>query len=213
MRVLITGFEKYWDYPENSSWIVAKEVAVIDVEDVNITIEQMPVCFSRIASTFRLAVEKYSPDLIIMLGQSGGSDRVKLERVALNLMDARIPDNEGYIPNEKPIQSNTPSALFTNLPIKDLRMAIEEQGIAVKISNSCGLYVCNRLYYEALMMCREKLTMQAVFVHLPFYEGQPSAKQGKPTMPINEMVKAIQIIINEVYEKNRNIKETTCVCL
>ena len=110
MRVLITGFEAYWDYPENSSWMVAERVADHGVEDVDIVVEQMPVSFSRVASVFRLAVEKHNPDLIIMLGQSGGSDRVKLERVALNLMDAKIPDNDGYIPNEESIQSNTPAA-------------------------------------------------------------------------------------------------------
>ena len=138
-----------------------------------------------------------------MLGQSGGSDRVKLERVALTLMDARMPDNEGYIPNEETIQKDAPEALFTNVPIKDLRLAVEKQGIVVKISNSCGLYVCNRLYYEALMMCRERLGMKAIFVHLPFYEGQPSAKIGKPTMGIDAMAKAIQIIIDEENDKSR----------
>ena len=205
MRVLITGFEPYWDYPENSSWMVAESVAKHGVEEVDIVVEQMPVSFSRVAPAFRLAVEKHNPDLIIMLGQSGGSDRVKLERVALNLMDARRADNDGYTPNEEPIQLDTPAALLTNLPIKDLRMVVDEEGIAVKISNSCGLYVCNRLYYEALMMCRKRHPMRAVFVHLPFYEGQPSAKQGKPTMPIDTMVNAIQIIISKVHDKNRNI--------
>ena len=203
MPVLLTGFEPYWDYPENSSWMVAEEVAARGVG--NIVAEQMPVSFSHVASVFHIAVEKHRPDLIIMLGQSGGSDRVKLERVALNLMDARLPDNDGYIPNEEAIQRDAPEALFTNLPIKDLRMAIEKQGIAVKISNSCGLYVCNRLYYEALMMCREKMEMKAIFMHLPFYEGQPSAKKGKPTMKIDAMVKAIQTIISEVHDKNRKI--------
>lgn len=201
MRVLLTGFEPYWDYPENSSWMVAEEVAAHGIG--NIVVEQMPVCFSRVAVAFRIAVEKHNPDLIIMLGQSGGSDRVKLERVALNLMDARMPDNEGYIPNEETIQKDAPEALFTNVPIKDLRLAIEKQGIVVKISNSCGLYVCNRLYYEALMMCRERLGMKAIFVHLPFYEGQPSAKIGKPTMGIDAMAKAIQIIIDEENDKSR----------
>ena len=213
MRVLITGFEAYWDYPENSSWMVAERVADHGVEEVDIVVEQMPVSFSRVASVFRLAVEKHNPDLIIMLGQSGGSDRVKLERVALNLMDARRADNDGYTPNEEPIQSDTPAALLTNLPIKDLRMVIEEEGIAVKISNSCGLYVCNRLYYESLMVCKERHAVRSVFVHLPFYEGQPSAKQGKPTMSIDAMTKAIQIIIRELYDKNRKNQKTTCVRL
>ena len=73
MRVLITGFEAYWDYPENSSWMVAERVANHGVEGVDIVIEQMPVSFSRVASVFRLAVEKHNPDLIILFGSILGN--------------------------------------------------------------------------------------------------------------------------------------------
>lgn len=203
-KVIITGFEPYWDYSDNSSWAVAKEVAAYFVDGVDISIEQMPVSFSRVAYSLREAIEKHNPNLIIMLGQSGGSDKVKLERVALNMMDAKFADNDGYIPNEEPIDEGGDSALFCNLPIKALRGKIEEQGVKVKISNSCGLYVCNRLYYEALSRCKEQ-QMRAIFVHLPFYEGQSSAKSGKPTMPLAEMVKAVQTIIKEIYDKNREV--------
>lgn len=201
-KVLLTGFEPYWDYPVNSSWVVAEKVATRGVVGVDIVIEQVPVSFSRVHVALREAVEKHSPDMLIMLGQSGGSDKVKLERVALNMMDSKLPDNDGYIPNEEPINIETPVALFTNTPIKSLRAAIEDQGISVKISNSCGLYVCNRLYYEALMLCK-KCHMKSIFIHLPFYEGQPSAKPNKPTMPQNDMVKAIQTIIEKINDKYR----------
>ena len=186
-KVLLTGFEPYWDYPVNSSWVVAEMVAARGVVGVDIVIEQVPVSFSRVHVALREAVEKHSPNMLIMLGQSGGSDKVKLD---------------GYIPNEEPINIETPAALFTNIPIKSLRAAIEEQGISVKISNSCGLYVCNRLYYEALMLCK-KYHMKSIFIHLPFYEGQPSAKPNKPTMPQNDMVKAIQTIIEKINDKYR----------
>ena len=212
MKVLITGFEPYWDYPENSSWVVAEKVATCGVVGVDIAIEQMPVSFSRVGASLRKVVEKHSPDMIIMLGQSGGSERVKLERIALNMMDSKLSDNDGYTPNEEPIIINGASALFTTMPIKLLRESIEARGINVKISNSCGLYVCNRLYYEALMLCNER-HMKVIFIHLPFYEGQPSAKKGKPTMPIDAMTKAIQIIISEVHDKNRKNQKTTCVRL
>lgn len=205
MKILITGFEPYWDYPENSSWAVAEKVTACGMLDVDIVAEQMPVSFSRVATALRNAVEKHRPDLVIMLGQSGGSDRVKLERVALNMMDSKLADNDGVIPNEEPINPNTPTALFTNMPIKSLRVAIEEQGVEVKISNSCGLYVCNRLYYEALLLCQEQPQIRAIFVHLPFYEGQPSAKLGKPTMPLDDMARAIQTIIKETYDKSGKI--------
>ena len=201
-KVLITGFEPYWDYPVNSSWVVAEKVATRGAVGIDIVIEQVPVSFSRVHVALCEAVEKHSPDMLIMLGQSGGSDKVKLERVALNMMDSKLPDNDGYIPNEEPINIETPTALFTNTPIKSLRAAIEEQGISVKISNSCGLYVCNRLYYEALMLCK-KCHMKSIFIHLPFYEGQPSAKPNKPSMPLNDMVKAIQTIIEKLNDKNR----------
>ena len=205
MKLLITGFEPYCDYPVNSSWVVAEKAAAHSVDGVTVAIEQMPVSFGNAGVALRRAVEKHSPDTIIMLGQSGGSDKVKLERVALNMMDAKLPDNDGYAPDEEPINSATPAALFTNMPIKSLCMAVEEHGVPVKISNSCGLYVCNRLYYEALMLCKEQPQMQAIFVHLPFYKGHPSAIHGKPTMPLSQMVRAIEIIIEKHNDKNREL--------
>ena len=105
----------------------------------------------------------------------------------------------GFTPDEEPINYDAPVALFTNMPIKSLCAAVEEQGVPVKISNSCGLYVCNRLYYEALMLCKEQPQMQAIFVHLPFYKGHPSTKHGKSTMPLSQMVRAIEIIIENLY--------------
>ena len=204
-KVLITGFEPYWDYNENSSWAVAEKVAACTIEQVNISVEQMPVSFAKVAGAMHMAIERYCPDLIIMLGQSGGSDKVKLERVALNMMDAKRADNDGYIPNEEYIYKGGDAALFCNMPIKSLCAKIGEHGINVKISNSCGLYVCNRLYYEALMLCKEYPLMKAIFVHLPFYEGQPSAKPNKPTMLLNDLNKAIQTIIEETNDKDRTI--------
>ena len=205
MRILLTGFEPYWDYPENSSWEVATRVASCGVEGVEIALAQMPVSFSRVAEALRHQVALHHPDMVIMLGQSGGSEKVKLERVALNMMEARLADNDGYCPNEEPICKDNEAALFTTLPIKALCSAIEAKGVKVKISNSAGLYVCNRLYYEALRLCKENPTMQALFIHLPLYEGQPSAKPNRPTMPLAEMICAVQTIINEVYDKIRTI--------
>jgi pyroglutamyl-peptidase len=204
-RVLITGFESFGGYSENSSWAVAEKVADCGIEGVDIALAQMPVSFGRVAEALRSQVEHLCPDLIVMLGQSAAADRVKLERVALNMMDSAVGDNDGYCPNEEPINKGGESALLTTLPIKSLRSAIEAKGVRVKISNSAGLYVCNRLYYEALRMCKENPTIQALFIHLPLYEEQPSAKPSRPTMPLAEMICAVQTIINEVYDKIRTI--------
>ena len=119
--------------------------------------------------------------------------------VALNMMDARLADNDGIIPDNQPIDKEGEAAFFTNVPIKEILSALNDEGIMSKISNSCGLYVCNRLYYEALKITKEFPNIVSLFVHLPFYEGQPTAKTGKPTMPITEMIKAISTIINVIH--------------
>lgn len=199
LRILITGFEPFGEYHENSSWEVAQRVASCGIEmgEVEVVAVQLPVSFARVGEVLRSTIELHTPDLVIMLGQSETTDKVKLERVALNMMDSAMGDNDGVKPDEEPIYEGEESSLFTSLPIKQLRSAIEGHGIAVKISNSAGLYVCNRTYYEALRMCKER-AMQAIFVHLPLYEGQTSHKTDNKSMTLGEMCRAVQTIIEEI---------------
>ena len=196
LRILLTGFEPFGNYKENSSWAVAEKVAACGFEGVSVT--RLPVTFAGVAAALRKAVDECRPDAIVMLGQSAGIDYVKLERVAINMMDSASADNDGYLPDEEPIYQGGEVALFTNTKIKELRKAVKEQGLPAKVSNSAGLYVCNRLYYEALRLCKEKDGMRALFVHLPLYDGQPSAPAGKPTMPLDDMVQAVNIIIHKI---------------
>lgn len=196
-KVLITGFEPFGEYSENSSWVVAQKVASCAIKGAEVVAELLPVSFVRVGEVLRSAIELHTPDLLIMLGQSAVADRIKLERVALNMMDSAMGDNDGTKPDEEPIYKGEESALFTSLPIKRLRSAIDEKGIAVKISNSAGLYVCNRIYYEALRMCKER-AMQAIFVHLPLCEGQTLSQPDKKGMPLGEMCRVVQTIIEEM---------------
>ncbi len=199
LRILITGFEPFGEYHENSSWEVAQRVASCGIEmgEVEVVAVQLPVSFARVGEVLRSTIELHTPDLVIMLGQSETTDKVKLERVALNMMDSAMGDNDGVKPDEEPIYEGEESSLFTSLPIKQLRSAIDGHGIAVKISNSAGLYVCNRTYYEALRMCKER-AMQAIFVHLPLYEGQTSHQTDNKSMTLGEMCRAVQTIIEEI---------------
>ena len=196
MKMLLTGFEPFGNYKENSSWAVAEKVAALGFEGVSVT--RLPVTFAGVAAALRKAVDECRPDAIVMLGQSAGIDYVKLERVAINMMDSASADNDGYLPDEEPIYPGGEAALFANAKIKELCRAVKEQGLPAKVSNSAGLYVCNRLYYEALQLCKKNRGMKALFVHLPFYDGQPSAPAGKPTMPLDDMVQAVNIIIHKI---------------
>ena len=205
MRVLVTGFEPFGEYSENSSWEVAQLVASCGVEEAEVVAAQLPVSFVRVGEVLRSAIELHTPDLLIMLGQSTVTDRIKLERVALNMMDSAVGDNDGTTPDEEPIYENEDNALLTSLPINRLRRAIEEQGVSVKISNSAGLYVCNLTYYEALRLCKER-AMQAIFLHLPLFDEQQQPQNiKKPTMPLADMAKAVQTIIEEINDTSREI--------
>lgn len=197
-KVLLTGFEPFGKYKENSSWAVAGKVAACGVEGVEVITCLLPVSFTGVAIALRRAVQEHTPDAIVMLGQAAGIDYIKLERIAINMMDASIADNDGFTPDEELIIPSGVAAMFANVNVKLLCKALIKENINAKVSNSAGLYVCNRLYYEALLMCGENPGMKALFVHLPFYDGQSSATVGQPTMPLDEMVKAIQNIINRI---------------
>lgn len=205
MRVLLTGFEPFGIYKENSSWAVAEKVAACGVNGTEIIAQRLPVSFARVGAALRRAVEEYHPDVIIILGQSANINYVKLERIAINMMDATIADNDGYVPDEEPITPGEEAALFTNVYIKQLCKAVETVGVAAKVSNSAGLYVCNRTYYEALQLCKECPETKALFVHLPLYEGQLAATVGKPTMLLGDMVKAIKMIIHKINDTSTKI--------
>ena len=210
MRVLFTGFEPFGNYKENSSWAVAEKVAACGVVGAEVIARRLPVSFAGVAKALRDAVEECNPDVVVMLGQSANIDYVKLERIAINMMDSALADNDGCTADEEPISMDGVAALFTNVDVKQLCKTLIKENINAKVSNSAGLFVCNRLYYEALLMCKENPGMKALFVHLPLYEGQSSAENEKPCMPLDDMVKAIQIITRKIYDTSTKFQETAC---
>ncbi len=183
MKILLTGFEPYGAYPENVSWAVAEEVAACTVSGAQVVVERLPVSFCRVGAALRAVVERHRPDCLVMLGQSAASDGVKLERVALNLMDSAKGDNDGYRPDEEPICAVGSLARCTTLPLKKLCRTVGQHHRGVTISNSCGLYVYNRLYYEVLQLATE-VPMEVLFVHLPLFRGQvgDTPREGQFTL-------------------------------
>lgn len=194
MRVLLTGFEAFGGNVENSSWETVLQVGAQEFMGMQIILRMMPVSFHRVALALREAVDEIQPDLIVMLGQAAASDKVRLERIAINLMDAKQGDNDGIIPNEEQIYPHETAALFTKLPIKTICASIAEKGMPVVVSNSCGLYVCNRLYYEALRLCENAPKMKAIFVHVPLFKGQIGISENLG-MELHEMVRVVVSVL------------------
>jgi pyroglutamyl-peptidase len=161
MRVLVTAFEPF-DGAETNITQSVLSLLPDPIADWAIEKVCLPVSFKRAPIMLRKAIATYSPDLVIMLGQCPAGENIRLERFAINMMDSTKGDNDGYIPNEETIYANQPLALQTPLPIRELERFCTDNVLPVKISNSAGLYVCNRVYYEAL-----HLQQRAIFVHVP----------------------------------------------
>ena len=122
----------------------------------------MPVSFQRVPIVLQEAIVQHQPELILLLGECPADDSIRLERFAMNMMDAKNPDNDGYTPSEETIYLKAPLAYHSSINIKTIVNHLQEKELPAVISNSAGLYVCNRVYYEALHLQRK-----ALFVHIP----------------------------------------------
>ena len=168
MKVLLTGFEPFGGSEVNSSWETAVRVGQLAPKDACMETLLLPVSFVRAGKRIRKALKEKKPDVLVMLGQRGKGESIDIERIAINMMDASNPDNDGYDPQEQTIVDGGEAAHFSNLPVKALRDAVLQRDIPARVSNSAGLYVCNSTYYNALEeINRQQLPMKAVFIHLP----------------------------------------------
>ena len=190
MRLLLTGFETFGGDVINSSQETVKAVACGEIDGIEVVTGTLSVSFKRAGTEICRLIDETEPDVVIMLGQSGKSDCIKIERVALNLMDSSKGDNDGYIPDEETICPGAPAAYFTKMPVKALRNCLIQSGIPAKVSNSAGLYVCNRTYFAALhhIVTTEGNT-KAVFIHLPKISDE---------WPVGRMTTAIEQIITAI---------------
>ena len=180
MCILITAFEPFGGAETN---ITQSILSLLPDSIADWAIEKvcLPVSFKRAPIVLREAIVTYSPDLVIMLGQCPAGDNIRLERFAINMMDSKNADKDGYIPNEETIYAHQPLALQTPLPIKELVNFCAGNVLPIQMSNSAGLYVCNRVYYEALYA-----KQKAVFIHVP------------QNMVATDVVKVVDIILDKL---------------
>ena len=190
MKVLLTGFEPFGGSDINASWETAVRVGQLAPKDACMETLLLPVSFKRAGEAIRRVLHEKHPDVLVMLGQRGKGTSIDFERIAINLMDAINPDNDGYQPQEQAITADEEAAYFSNLPVKVLRDALLQKNIPARVSNSAGLYVCNSTYYNALEEIHTlQLPTKAVFVHLP---------KISVDFPLAMLVEAVKIIIDTV---------------
>ncbi|AEX84508.1 pyroglutamyl-peptidase I [Marinitoga piezophila KA3] len=196
MKVLVTGFEPFDGEKINPSFEAVKRLSSSIYGGEIIRLE-IPTVFYKSIETLRSKMCEEQPDIVICVGQAGGRARISIERVAINIDDAKIPDNEGQKPEDKPIFFDGENAYFSNLPIKKIKKELEGIGIPAEISNSAGTFVCNHLLYGLMYYIERdfKKTLGG-FIHVPYLPEQIIDKKGNlPSMSLENIVKALEQII------------------
>lgn len=190
--LLITGFDPFGGESINPSYEAIKDLPDL-LGDCRIIKLCVPTVFGEAVKTVLTEAEKYAPDIILCVGQAGGRKGVTPETVAINLRDAKIPDNRGNTPVDTPCVADGPAAYFSTLPVKKMVNAISELGIPSSLSYSAGTFVCNDLMYSLLHHYRDTKVLVG-FIHVPFLPCQ--AKDTHPFLEKKQITAALTAAIS-----------------
>jgi pyroglutamyl-peptidase len=191
--VLLTGFAPFGGEASNPSWDAVAPLANKRIGGHRIVVRQLPVEFGASLQVLQAAIRETKPALVLCVGQAGGRAQLSIERVAINIDDARIPDNADACPIDVPIVADGPAAYFTTLPIKAMLVAMREAGIPAEVSQTAGTYVCNHVFYGLMHALRGKPRIRGGFIHIPYAPEQAARHPGAPSLPVDAMTAALRI--------------------
>ncbi|MBA4698071.1 MAG: pyroglutamyl-peptidase I [Ruminococcus sp.] len=207
MKILITGFDPFGGASVNPAYEAVK-LLPNEIKGADIIKLEIPTVFKKEGEVLEAGIEEYNPDIVICVGQAGGRSGITVEKVAINLMEARIPDNEGRQPVDEPVCSDGENAYFAKLPIKAMVQKMREQGIPARISYTAGTYVCNDVMYRLLYMIEKKYhNMKGGFIHVPYLPEQViDLPDGIPSMSAEMIAQAIECGVEAALENEGDVK-------
>lgn len=198
MKILVTGFDPFGGEPINPALEAVKGLADT-ISGAEIIKLEIPTVFGKSAEVVKKAILEHQPDVVLNIGQAGGRFAPSPERVAINVDDARIPDNEGNQPVDEVIQADGEPAYFTQLPIKAMVATMKEAGFPAAVSNTAGTFVCNHIMYQVqYMIDKEFPNMTGGFIHVPFIPEQVVDKAGQPYMSLTDITKSLEKAIEAI---------------
>jgi pyroglutamyl-peptidase len=192
--VLLTGFEPFGGETINPSQLAVTNLDGCEMADHKIVARTLPCVFGAALDELRGYLKEFQPELVVCVGQAGGRAEISLERVAINVDDAPIPDNCGQIPLDSAVVEGAPAAYFSSLPIKSIVAALKSEGIAASVSNSAGTFVCNHVFYGLMHELRGS-TARGGFIHVPFCVEQVEDAEKSPTMSLETIEKALLVAV------------------
>lgn len=191
-KILVTGFDPFGGEPVNPAFEAVK-LLPDEIAGATVVTLEIPTVFTRSAQVVEAAIERERPDFVLCVGQAGGRSAITVEKVAINLAEARIPDNDGEQPFDTPLRADGDTAYFATLPVKAMVKNINDHGIPAFMSYTAGTYVCNAIMYNVLYLLDRKFPgVTGGFIHVPYAVEQGVGKaNGTPVMEIATMAKAL----------------------
>jgi len=206
VKLLLTAFTPFGGESINPA-LEAVKLVKDKIANLDIIKLEVPTVFRKSVHTVIEAMEREKPDFVLCVGQAGGRAGITPERVAINIDDARIPDNEGNQPIDRTIYPDGENAYFSDLPVKAMVEAIKKAGLTSNLSNSAGTYVCNHLMYGVLYhIDKTYKEMKGGFIHVPYIPEQTVDKSDKPSMPLLDIVRGLEASISAIAENEEDIK-------
>lgn len=217
--LLLTGFEPFGGDTVNPSWEVAQRLngrvlLAADGRRVRVASVQLPCVFHQSIDVLDAALTRHRPTRVLALGLAANRAEISLERVAVNVDDARIPDNAGAQPIDQPVRAGGPAAFFSTLPIKAVVAAMQAAGLPAAVSQTAGTFVCNHVFYGLMHRLQRQRPRQQQgtgprvrggFMHLPALPGQVSA-QGLPGLALDEQLRAVHLALQVMLDTGEDLK-------
>lgn len=209
--VLLTGFEPFGGQTVNPSWQAVQRLAAAWDGPAELVALELPVDFRTAGPALAEAVERSRPDLVVAVGQAGGRPDVTVERVAINVDDARIPDNGGFSPVDEPVVPGGPAAYFATLPVKACVAAMTAAGVPASVSQTAGTFVCNHVFYQVMHELAGRSAGGPVarggFVHVPFTPEQ-AAGTRHPSMTLDVITAGLDTIVRTSLSTGADLRVT-----
>lgn len=202
-RILLTGFDPFGGETINPSWEAVRALHGRRIGGHVVVARQLPTEFAASLRLLKAAMREVKPALMLGVGQAGGRAQLSLERVAINLQDARIPDNAGAQPIDEPVIEGAPAAYFSTLPLKTMLAALHEAGVPAEISHSAGTYVCNHIAYAMLHLSATRRGVRAGFIHIPYLPSQAAGLRGVASMAQAEVERGLLIALRAATAASR----------
>jgi pyroglutamyl-peptidase len=191
--VLLTGFDAFGGQAVNPSGLAVQALHGRRIAGHRVVAAQLPTAFGTAPQQLHALMNTHRPALVICMGQAGGRSGLSLERVAINLIDARIADNAQAQPVDEPVVAGGPAAYFSTLPVKAMLAALQHEALPAEVSQTAGTFVCNQLFYALMHQLATRRGWRRVrggFIHVPWLP-----EQGAPSMPLADIVRGLRLAV------------------